>query len=173
MCPDPADPLEPSLPDEAQPFDELLAAADQRARADILAERAERRQQSRRRFLPLAIAGASVLSVAAVAERFVTSTVAPQATASSTTTQAIRGTSSASAILAQVTRILRADRQAIAALAEAEAKLAQSAAPGDDALSVPQLPSLPSLPSASSLSVPAPAPAPATHATTGASVVIP
>lgn len=163
------------------PPDELLAAGDRRARERTLAERAEHRQRRRRRILPAALVGASVLSLAGIADRFVTGTLPSQAAAITTPTATTGATpttgatsTAAGTTLAQVARTLAADQQAIAALARAQAQLARNAGGdggGSSALPAIQLPSLPSLPSSASISVPAPAPA--THATTGASVVVP
>lgn len=165
--------------------DELLAARDRQARHRARAGRAGERQRLRRRYLPAALVGASVLSLAGVADKLVSASVANQRAAASTTTLPATTTTTtpaSAATLAQVAKTLSADRQAIAALAAAEAALAAKAGgsggsggSGTGALPSLNLPSLPSLPSASSISVPpAPAaPAPATHATTGASVVVP
>lgn len=167
----------PEGPAAVLPPDELLAAGHRRARQRTLSGRADERQRARRRILPAALAGASVLALAGAADRFVAGTVP----ASTTTTAAAAagpapttGTVPATT-LNQIAQTLATDRQAIAALARAQAQLAGKAGEdGGSGASVPavSLPSLPSLPSASSLAVP-PAAAPATHATTGASVVVP
>lgn len=166
----------PEGPAAVLPPDELLAAGHRRARQRTLSGRADERQRARRRILPAALAGASVLALAGAADRFVAGTVP----ASTTTATAVAGPAPTTgavpaATLNQIAQTLAADRQAIAALAQAQAQLAGKAGEdGGSGASVPavSLPSLPSLPSASSLAVP-PAAAPATHATTGASVVVP
>ena len=169
------------------PPDDLLAAGDRRAQARTLAQRTEARQRTRRRILPAALAGASVLALAGAADRFVAGTV-PAATTGVTPTAGAASpapsTGTSAATLNRISQTLAADRRAITALAQAQAALARSAGGdsgggtggdhGGSSGGAPpsvSLPSLPALPSASSLSVPAAAPT--THATTGASVVVP
>ncbi len=172
------------------PPDDLLAAGDRRAQARTLAQRTEARQRTRRRILPAALAGASVLALAGAADRFVAGTVpaVPAATTGVTPTAGAASpapsTGTSAATLNRISQTLAADRRAITALAQAQAALARSAGGdsgggtggdhGGSSGGAPpsvSLPSLPALPSASSLSVPAAAPT--THATTGASVVVP
>jgi len=158
--------------------DELLAARDRVAQGRAKAARTIGRARNRHRVLPSAIVGSALLVTAGLADRFVQSTLT-HATAAVTTTTTLPATSSNAAALAKVTRTLAADQQAITALAKAQSQLARSAAGDGGSVSLPNvvlpsLPSLPPVPSIAPISSPTVAtPAPTTHATTGASVVVP
>lgn len=155
--------------------EDLMKARDRVAQQRARATRALARGRTRRRFLPTAIVGSALLVTAGLADRFVQSSL-PRATVAAAASSTPVPTSSNAQTLAQVTQTLAADQRAIAAIAKAQAQLAASAGgDGGGAAAIPsiQLPSLPSLPNISSVSVPAATPAPTTHATTGASVVVP
>ena len=161
--------------------EDILLARDRIANHRAKAARSIGRGRYRRRFLPAAVVASATLVTAGLADRFVQVSLARTATAVIAPTAAPSSLATSKA-LAMVTKTLAADQQAIAALAKTQAQLARSAQ-SDGGTSVPssasspslQLPSLPSLPSVPSIpSIPAIAtPAPATHATTGASVVLP
>lgn len=155
--------------------DDLLRARDSAAQQRARVARALERGRTRRRILPTAIVGSALLVTAGLADRFVQASLPRTTVAAIAPSTSVPGSSSVQT-LAQVTRTLAADQQAIAALARTQAQLAASAG-GDGAgrVAIPniQLPALPTIPSVSSVSVPAATAAPVTHATTGASVVIP
>ena len=164
----------PSEPAESQFSEELLKARDRTAQQRARATRALDRGRARRRFLPSVIVGSALLVTAGFADRFVQSSI-PSATVATTTPLSVPVASNSPALI-QVTQTLAADQRAIAAIAKAQAQLAASAGGdggGQVAISNVQLPTLPTLPSISNVSIPAATTAPATHATTGASVVVP
>jgi len=119
--------------------------------------------------------GSALLVTAGLADRFVLASQ-PRATLTAIASSTPVPSSSNLQTLAQVTQTLAADQRAIAAIAKTQAQLvASTGADGGGSVATPniQLPTLPSLPSIPSVAVPAPSAAPVTHATTGASVVIP
>ncbi len=162
-------------PDEVLPED-LLLARDRAAQHRAKAARSIGRSQKRRRFLPAAVVGSALLVTAGLADRFVQASLPRTASAISASPIAVT-TSANTLALAQVTRTLAAGQKAIAAIASAQSQLARSAGQdggGSVALPSIQLPSLPSIPSIPAVSAPtAVTAAPTTHATTGASVVVP
>jgi hypothetical protein len=120
--------------------------------------------------------GSALLITAGLADRFVQATTLPRTTVAAIAPSTSVPVSSNAQTLAQVTQTLAADQQAIAAIAKSQAQLAASSGgDGGARVAIPniQLPTLPTIPSVSSVSVPAATAAPVTHATTGASVVIP
>lgn len=159
--------------------DDLLKARDRIAQHRARALRSIRRQQGHRRFLPAAVVGSLLLVTAGLADRFVQAAVRSTSASSAVppSTVTIPNTTNLKS-LASVSKILAADQRAIAALAQAQSRLANSAGQdggGSVALPSIQLPNLPSIPSIPSVPAPAATPTapPATHATTGASVVVP
>ena len=164
-----------SVSGEALYSDELLHARDRAAQQRARAARSLDRGRARRRFLPTAIVGSALLVTAGLADRFVQASL-PRATVAAVTPTTVAPTSGSALALAQVTQTLAADQRAIAALAKAQNQLAASAG-GDGggrvAISSISLPTLPTIPNIPSVSAPAATTAPVTHATTGASVVVP
>jgi len=157
--------------------EELLLRRDRLARQRLLANRSLEHATSRRRLLPPALIASAFVAIAGLADHFVQAKGAASATVS-TAPRPVVPTSTAS--LAQVAATLAADQRAIAGIASAQAQLARSVAQagGDSsstttqsALQLPALPSLPSLPNAAAAT--AQSVAPSTHASTGASVVLP
>jgi len=160
--------------DEVLP-DELLRARDRVARHRAQVARKIGRGRYRRRVLPAAIVGSTLLVTAGLADRFVQSTLPRTVVGATSTTTAPAPAPTNAAALARVTQTLAADQRAIAALAQAQAQLARNAGQDGGPISVAsvQLPSLPSIPSIPAVSVPSAVAAPTTHASTGASVVVP
>jgi hypothetical protein len=167
--------LEPSKAEVILP-DDLLFAQDRIAQHRARALRSINQQQRHRRFLPAAIVGSALLVAAGLADRFVQAAVRSTVISQQSPVVTVPNTTDTRS-LASITQILAADQRTIAALAQAQAQYANSSVrAGGSSVALPniQLPNLPSLPALPSTPPPTVAASPpATHATTGASVVVP
>ena len=166
---------EPAPTNPDVPTDEVLAASDQVALHRARVARAMRRGRLRRRILPKVAAVTAVLATLAIADGLVQAAV-PRPAAIAPAPARVLGPSATAQALAQVSKTLAADQQALAALEQTQAQLARGAEGADGGTSVSgasapgiSLPSLSSVAPLPSISTPAPVPT----VTTGASVVVP